>query len=59
MAKSIFDPAFKYRPSCDTSVADTFKRIRKELDAEKKRSEAVIAEAAAVVAKTRIVKRGT
>lgn len=57
--KSLLDKSFRYTPSFDTSVADTFKRIRKELDAEKKRSEAVIAEAAAVVAKTRIVKRGT
>lgn len=59
MAKSIFDPAFKYRPSHDTSVSDTFKRVKKEIEAERKRSEAVIAEAEAVVAKTRIVKRGT
>lgn len=69
MAKSIFDPAFKYRPSCDTSVADTFKRIKKELDAEKKRAEeATLAaeeqakqlaeETDRILAKTRIGKRG-
>lgn len=44
--KSLLDPNFKYRPSHDTSVADTFKRIKKELDAEKKRSEAILEEAA-------------
>lgn len=52
--KSIYDKLFKYRPSCNTDVGETFKRIKRELEAEKKRSEQIIEEAEQIVAKTRI-----
>jgi hypothetical protein len=32
-AKSILDPAFRYRPSHATDVRDTFERVRRELAA--------------------------
>jgi len=31
-AKSILDPAFRYRPSHDTDLRKTFERIRQELE---------------------------
>jgi hypothetical protein len=31
-AKSILDPAFRYRPSHATDVRETFERIRRELE---------------------------
>lgn len=52
--KSLLDKSFRYTPSFDTSVADTFKRVRKEIEAEQKRSEAIVKEAETVVAKIRI-----
>ena len=30
-AKSILDPAFRYRPSHSTDVRETFERVRREL----------------------------
>jgi hypothetical protein len=30
-AKSILDPAFRYRPSHDTDIRKTFERIRQQL----------------------------
>jgi hypothetical protein len=30
-AKSILDPAFRYRPSHDTDVRQTFERVRREI----------------------------
>jgi hypothetical protein len=38
-AKSILDPAFRYRPSHATDIRKTFERIRQELEA---RSEKVV-----------------
>lgn len=52
--KSLLDKSFRYTPSFDTSVADTFKRVRKEIAAEQQRSEAIVKEAETVVAKIRI-----
>ena len=31
-AKSILDPAFRYRPSHATDIRETFERIRRELE---------------------------
>jgi hypothetical protein len=31
-AKSILDPAFRYRPSHSTDIRETFERIRRELE---------------------------
>jgi hypothetical protein len=31
-AKSILDPAFRYRPSHDTDIRRTFERVRQELE---------------------------
>ncbi|HWM44796.1 MAG TPA: hypothetical protein VNP36_20345 [Burkholderiales bacterium] len=39
-AKSILDPAFRYRPSHATDIRQTFERIRQEL--EQARSEKVV-----------------
>jgi hypothetical protein len=39
-AKSILDPAFRYRPSHATDIRKTFERIRQEL--EQARSEKVV-----------------
>lgn len=34
-AKSILDPAFRYRPSHATDIRQTFERIRQELEQER------------------------
>ena len=37
-AKSILDPAFRYRPSHATDVRETFERARRELDGASRRA---------------------
>lgn len=40
--KSVFDSSFKYRPSFDTDVRQTFSRIRQEQQAQIRREQAHI-----------------
>jgi hypothetical protein len=40
--KSVFDSSFKYRPSFDTDVRETFSRIRREQQAQIRREQAQI-----------------
>jgi predicted transposase YbfD/YdcC len=40
--KSVFDSSFKYRPSFDTDVRETFSRIRREQQAQIGREQAQI-----------------
>lgn len=37
--KSILDPTFRYIPAANTDIAATFRRIRREQAAERKRAE--------------------
>ena len=43
--KSVFDSSFKYRPSFDTDVRQTFSRIRQEQQAQIRREQAQIHQA--------------
>lgn len=52
--KGLLDKDFRYVPSYDTNIRDAFDREKKKLEEQKQRSEQVIKEAEAVVAKTRI-----
>jgi hypothetical protein len=40
--KSVFDSSFKYRPSFDTDVRETFSRIRREQQAQIRREQVQI-----------------
>jgi hypothetical protein len=40
--KSVFDSSFKYRPSFDTDVRETFSRIRREQQAQIRREQGQI-----------------
>jgi hypothetical protein len=47
--KSVFDSSFKYRPSFDTDVRETFSRIRREQQTQVRREEAQIHQPAKLI----------